>query len=148
MRVHKNDLIFFENKEMENEFISALNENSNGCILNKCSDIHEYVVDYLSALDLDYYENGKSFPYGKNCKLYYYIESRLYQLGMELDFDKYNEYLGIKSDIEVKLINENFDNNRDLEFDVKYILTLSEEELAQLREFLNSTKIKFLRRMV
>lgn len=148
MRVHKNDLIFFEDKEMENEFISALNENSNGCTLNKCSNIHEYVVDYLSALDLDYYENGKSFPYVENCKLYYYTENRLYQLEMELDFDKYNEYLGIKSDIEVKLINENFDNNRDLEFDVKYTLTLSEEELSQLREFLNSTKIKFLRRMV
>ena len=148
MRVHKNNLIFFEDKEMENEFISTLNENSNGCILNKCSDIHEYAVDYLSALDLDYYENGKSFPYGENCKLYYCIENRLYQLEMELDFDKYGEYLGIKSDIEVKLINENFDNNRDLEFDVKYILTLSEEELSQLREFLNSTKIKFLRRVV
>ena len=67
---------------------------------------------------------------------------------MELDFDKYDEYLGIKSDIEVKLINENFDNNRDLEFDVKYTLTLSEEELSQFREFLNSTKIKFLRRVV
>ena len=148
MRVHKNNLIFFEDKEMENEFISILNENSNGCILNKCSDIHEYAVDYLSALDLDYYENGKSFPYGENCKLYYCIENRLYQLEMELDFDKYDEYLGIKSDIEVKLINENFDNNRDLEFDVKYTLTLSEEELSQFREFLNSTKIKFLRRVV
>lgn len=148
MRVHKNDLIFFEDKEMENDFISVLNENLNGCTLNKCSNIHEYMVDYLSALDLDYYENGKSFPYGENCNLYYYIENRLYQLEMELDFDKYNEYLGIKSDIEVKLINENFDNNRDLEFDVKYTLTLSEEELTQLREFLNSTKIKFLRRVV